>query len=425
MSKPEKQQKSSVSILRRLWWHCAGANPEILSRNDCQTERGKQEAIAIMLFLTASTSALSAFYALYIVFASVPVAVGLGCFWGLNIYNLDRFFILSAKKKRNHFFGQLKVLTPRLALAGVLAVGISKPLELKMFESNIKEVILKEETTKFQGEIQEIDSEIKSLHSELQEKDKYYKEQLISANPEKKAQAPRTAAEIDDIKSTLKKKQQQLDKSKNLRSNPQLPHIGLSKQLEILEKLAETDPIIDKINLFITLLFVMIEISPILGKLMSEYSAYDAAIEAIEGKSIYYHTQHLADAKQEIDEQIENKRKVREAVRANTRERIEEFLTHQFTVVLEETTQSADLAEIRKNIVKLIATNIENEMMKQFSQIKMTGVEIEEQLNQIKADILNNKLRNKVAHVVTEAEVDRLFKDLEPLKKFGQDYESN
>lgn len=64
-------------------------------------------------------------------------------------------------------------------------------------------------------------------------------------------------------------------------------------------------------------------------------------------------------------------------------------------------------------------------MAKQFSQIKMTGVEIEEQLNQIKEDILNNKLRNKVAHVVTEAEVDRLFQDLEPLKKFGQDDEKN
>lgn len=301
-----------------------------------------------MVSFTASTSALSAFYALYVVFGSVPVAVALSCFWGLNIYNLDRFFILSAKKKRNNLFGQLKVLAPRLALAGILAVGISKPLELKMFESNIKEVILKEETTKLQGENQEINLELQSLKSELKEKEEYYKEQLDSVNPNKEAQAPRTEAEINDLKSTLKKKQQELDKNKNLHNNPKLPHIGLSKQLEILEKIAETDPIIGKINLFITLLFVMIEISPILGKLMSEYSAYDAAIEALEGKSIYYHTQHLVYAKKDIDEQIENQRKVREAVRTNTRERIEEFLTYQFTVVLQETTESDDLAEIRK-----------------------------------------------------------------------------
>lgn len=39
---------------------------------------------------------------------------------------------------------------------------------------------------------------------------------------------------------------------------------------------------------------------------MSEYSVYDAAIEAQEGKGIHYFTQKLLDNKKDIDEQIRN-----------------------------------------------------------------------------------------------------------------------
>lgn len=39
----------------------------------------------------------------------------------------------------------MKVLIPRLMLAGFLGVTVSKPLKLKIFETNIKEEIIKQD----------------------------------------------------------------------------------------------------------------------------------------------------------------------------------------------------------------------------------------------------------------------------------------
>ena len=61
----------------------------------------------------------------------------------LLIFNLDRF-IVSTIKKRNNFLDELLKATPRLILAVIIAVVISKPLELKIFEKEINQVLLTE-----------------------------------------------------------------------------------------------------------------------------------------------------------------------------------------------------------------------------------------------------------------------------------------
>ncbi|RCJ26230.1 hypothetical protein A6770_26445 [Nostoc minutum NIES-26] len=187
--------------------YCAGANKQILSRKDCQTEVNKQAAIRAIVCLTALTATLSGSYAFYTVFASKAIAPALGSFWGLVIFHLDRVFILSAKKKKNDFFGQMKVLIPRLILVGFLGVTVSKPLELKIFETNITEEITRE---------------------------------------------------MEAIQAQIKNNEKEIAQNKNRFVNQPPQTVGLSKQLEILEELAANDPTIGKISLFIILLFVMI-----------------------------------------------------------------------------------------------------------------------------------------------------------------------
>jgi hypothetical protein len=427
MIKPEKQQKQPISNSDKLFCDIAGADIETLSQLDCQTDIKKQAAIGRIVLLTASTATLSGAFAFYSIFLSTPIAIALGIYWGLIIFNLDRFFILSVKKKKhNGFFGQIKVIFPRLALAGILAVGITKPLELKIFESSIEKEIATAGKAELQKEIETLQIDIKSRKSELESKEKIRLELSNSVNEPKIALIPRIQAEIDKINANINQNEQDLQQKRNRFDDYKVGDIGFTQQLEVLEKLAQKDQVIGAMNLFFILLFATLEIAPLLVKLMSEYSAYDAAIEAREGKAIHYFTQKLLDSKKDIDEQIHNQSTIRESIREKTRQKIEEFVTHQFAVILAEATQSEDLAETRKKIIKSIATNIEEEMLKQFSQIKMTGVEIEEELNQIKENILNQKLKNKVADVVTEAEVDRLFQeDLEHLKNLGQDDESN
>lgn len=173
MQKPGKQQKQPISNIDKLFCDFAGADIETLSQLGCQTDIKKQAAIGRIVLLTASTATLSGGFAFYSIFLSTPIAIALGIYWGLIIFNLDRFFILSVKKKKkNGFFEQIKVIFPRLALAGILAVGITKPLELKIFESSIEKEIAIEGKAEIQKEIETLQNDITGLKSELKSKEK-------------------------------------------------------------------------------------------------------------------------------------------------------------------------------------------------------------------------------------------------------------
>ncbi|GAL00194.1 hypothetical protein JCM19314_448 [Nonlabens ulvanivorans] len=64
-------------------------------------------------------------------------------FGGLLIFNLDRY-IVSTLKKSDKKINEIWQATPRIILAVIIAVVISKPLELKIFEKEIDQVLLQE-----------------------------------------------------------------------------------------------------------------------------------------------------------------------------------------------------------------------------------------------------------------------------------------
>jgi F0F1-type ATP synthase membrane subunit b/b' len=311
---PDKQDNKHNRCLDFLLY-CAGANQQILNREDCQTEVSKQAAIGVMVCLTALTASLSGSYALYTVFASKLIAPALGSFWGLVIFNLDRVFILNAKKRKNDFLGQIKVLIPRLLLAGFLGVTISKPLELKIFETNIQEEITNQKQTELETKNQKIAATTKELEAKLEKYRKMADSYRESVIPEKRAEAQSISSEMEKIREKLKSKGQEIAQNKSHFESQQSQMIGLSKQLEILEKLAARDPTIGQISLFIMLLFVTVEIAPMMAKLMSNYGPYDAALEHFEEKAIYYHSQQLKEAKQGIETHLTNRQQIRSAVR--------------------------------------------------------------------------------------------------------------
>ena len=69
--------------------------------------------------------------------------MGFGIVWGLLIFNLDRF-IVSTIRKRDCFSSEFFQATPRIILAIIIAIVISKPLQIKIFEKEINTVLLKE-----------------------------------------------------------------------------------------------------------------------------------------------------------------------------------------------------------------------------------------------------------------------------------------
>jgi len=127
-------------MLQHFFIFCSGADTDILE--ECSAgEKTKYAGIGATVFFTAVMATIAGSYALYTVFDNLFTAVFFGLIWGLLIFNLDRF-IVSTIKKSDNFFDELIQASPRILLAMIIAVVIAKPLELKIFEKEINQVLL-------------------------------------------------------------------------------------------------------------------------------------------------------------------------------------------------------------------------------------------------------------------------------------------
>jgi hypothetical protein len=118
-----------------------GADPALLNDEQLRqlgAERGRFVAMAGVLLTTAGVASVSMFFALS---HGVGIAPGwsvvFGLLWGLAIFNIDRFLVVSLSGTRGHFFQMFAITVPRLILAALLALVISEPLVLQIFKSDI------------------------------------------------------------------------------------------------------------------------------------------------------------------------------------------------------------------------------------------------------------------------------------------------
>ncbi|MVZ61869.1 DUF4407 domain-containing protein [Sphingobacterium humi] len=128
--------------MKSFFWWCAGVHRETLERYP--EEHNKYISIGATIFFTGLFAALAGGYALYFVFSGSPFAIFyaliFGLIWGLAIFNLDRYIVLSIDKNRNAAKQLLQAL-PRILLAILIGLIISRPLELKIFDKEIREYL--------------------------------------------------------------------------------------------------------------------------------------------------------------------------------------------------------------------------------------------------------------------------------------------
>ena len=130
----------SFSQLQRFFWICAGTPLAVIEKYP--TEHSKYFGIGATIFFTALFAGLSGGYALYFVFSGSTFAVLwsflFGVLWGVAIFNLDRY-IVSSIKKSSKGVKELFQVSPRLLFAVLIAVVIVRPLELQIFDKEIRE----------------------------------------------------------------------------------------------------------------------------------------------------------------------------------------------------------------------------------------------------------------------------------------------
>ncbi|MBR1688585.1 MAG: DUF4407 domain-containing protein [Prevotella sp.] len=125
------------SLLNEFFWWCAGVNREILRQ--CPTDYAKYAGMGGTILFTALMAMLSGGYAMYYVFNNPKIAIGFGVFWGLLIFNLDRFIVntMYSDGKVTISWQELYSGLPRIIMAIFLGIVISTPLELKIYEKSI------------------------------------------------------------------------------------------------------------------------------------------------------------------------------------------------------------------------------------------------------------------------------------------------
>lgn len=163
----EKQKDSSEikwgGLLNEFLWICCGVNRKILRQ--CPTDYAKYAGMGGTILFTALMAMLSGGYALFTVFKSIPFAICFGIFWGLLIFNLDRFIVntMYSDGKVTISWREFYSGLPRIIMAIFLGIVISTPLELKVYEDGIDNEIehmkveeLTKRTARVDGQIQEL-----------------------------------------------------------------------------------------------------------------------------------------------------------------------------------------------------------------------------------------------------------------------------
>jgi Domain of unknown function (DUF4407) len=302
-----------------LWW-CAGSHQPSLK--DCPTEHTKHAGLGGVLLATFVLASLSAGYAIYSVFKNPLWAILFGVIWGLIIFNFDRFLVSTMRKYGVSPAKQIWIAVPRIILALLIGITISRPLELKIFEQEIntkvaenrhhkillndsllraenktaisnaekergrlidRKLLIEDTLHRLQAEyIREADGTGGSLHRGIEKltllKQQAYQAAFLQFTPELQQLSNQIGYQDSILTGTtaeneIKRKQYEEAVTVN---------VGFLERNKALSDLSTDEASVFWANFFISLLIILIEIGPVLSKLMMTLGPYDMALSKTE-----------------------------------------------------------------------------------------------------------------------------------------------
>ena len=318
--------KTAPWITRKLWW-CAGADEYFLLKSPKQ-DRVKYAGIGGIVFSTGVLAMFAGGFAFNTAFGPKGMAgddvshigwtigsIIFGMCWGLLIFNLDRFIVSSTGKGDGtdkitwKEFGQA---IPRLIIAIILGITISKPLELKIIETEINVELRKTQQekldefnkntyAKFKEQIAILDNDITKIETDrnvLVQRQKEAEQEYIDQMQGRAGNAgygPRAKQletlknekqkEVDDYDAKHQTEQQALKSQREKKMAEQENELNVvnKKQAENLDGLLERISIAEDIGFWLGIalmcIFLSIEMGPIFFKMMMNKGPYDYMVE--------------------------------------------------------------------------------------------------------------------------------------------------
>ncbi len=325
---------------------CSGANIHLLKKSP--SEWNKFAGIGGIVLFTAVFATLSAGYAMFTVFDNLWASVGFGILWGLMIFNLDRY-IVSSIKKTGTWWNQVLMTIPRLILATFLGIIISKPLELKIFEKEVNKqlnTIIQRNKKQLQAEMNgrilqqsgPFDLEKKQIQNQIKnyqmaydsasvelEKEILGKQSGLTSgkvgygtNAKRKAELKeQKRADLENYQKQMQPRLQYLDNEiskvyTNLETERKSTEgvedkfNGFAARLQALDELGKNSAIIALAASFIMGLFICLEISLVLIKLISLVGPYDYLLEKTENEFRLYSKEKIRKGNSLTDYRIDD-----------------------------------------------------------------------------------------------------------------------
>lgn len=332
----------------------SGANLDVLK--SVPTEKSKYFGIGGTIIFTALMASFAGGYAFFTAFKTASLSIPFGIFWGMLIFNLDRYIVASfgvGDGKKTISWQEVIEAAPRLLMAIILGFVISTPLELKLFEKEInakidtdisivqKKIIssatedpqiiaLKQEKEKLEKSIETRQNIVDSKKSfwEQSEKDKndewntgkfsgkvgkggYYEDLKKKAENAEidyhkvdlQFSKLNTSdyEQIDKINKKTELRETQLRSDVANQKTVQSQNDGLLARLKALGDLTSEEWSLWFSKWVITLLFIFIEIAPILFKMMTERGPYDDIIDRIKHETKVRQLELQSNINQEIN----------------------------------------------------------------------------------------------------------------------------
>jgi hypothetical protein len=298
-----------------LWW-CAGVHQKLLKQ--FPSEQVKYAGLGGVLLATFVLATLSSGYAIYSIFGNWVWTICFAIVWGFIIFNFDRFLVSTMRKYGVSKGRQITMALPRLALALLIGLTIARPLELKIFE---KEINVKM---------------VENMHKKIQRNDSLlqmeHKAQIAAAENERQRITQRRsniedtlgvlqnayvqeadgtggsgrrgiekltklkqgaynmavtqfAPELQQLSTTLRSQdsiiaasRSSLEEKRKGYEATAMTNMGFLERNKALSDLSDEESSVWWTSLLVSLLIILIEIGPVLSKLIMPIGPYDIAL---------------------------------------------------------------------------------------------------------------------------------------------------
>ena len=327
------RKKRRCGLVNEFLWGCGGLDRNLLRM--CPTDWAKKAGMGGTILGTAMLAAFSGGFAINTVFENTIIAIIGGILWGLVIFNLDRYLVNSMYSDGDPRISmkEFKSGLPRIIIAIFLGIVISTPIELKIFEGKINEYLTiekskyieqhqKQDLNDFNIEDKRLKGDYDNAVHDLQivQKCMVAEEQGLiydrstgeiskdaMGNPlknprgagngdaykELKNKEPILKQKADSLKKIYNEHHKEIDnlitESKNSSEENFAKEIGLSKKLEAMSKITSSPESVwylpwtwsslAIIRMFISLMFIILEVLPVINKMMQTDGEYDKLID--------------------------------------------------------------------------------------------------------------------------------------------------